>query len=243
VGRRETRTHRLFVVAKANQIQHATNMGSGASKGAAPASAPATAATPTRADAAAPAQRASASAGASPAAGSAPASGQPAAGGPSKAAQDRVRKARDLAGSGESDEFHNACMAVFQKADKNQDGMLDHAEFMNVLHSKSLNLKLSPEEKEEFLQGANIGEEGGINYAEFVPLVKRLLQRMYQKKTNDWNDWCWVRVVFLFACCPAFRSCLCFLFLLLFYFYELDVLFVLFVCLFVFCLFVFGRFI
>ncbi len=121
----------------------------------------------------------------------------------SKSAEDRVKKARDIVGEQdrESDEFHNACMVVFQNADVNRDGKLDRTEFWNVLHSKSLNLNLSTEEKEEFLKMANVEVDGSISYKEFVPIVKKLLQRVYQKKSNDWNDWCWVggRVHFLLS--------------------------------------------
>ena len=114
-----------------------------------------------------------------------------------KAAQERVKKARDMVGNNdrESDEFHNACMVVFQNADINGDGMLDRSEFWNVLHSKSLNLNLSNEEKAEFLRMAGVDQDGRISYKDFVPIVKRLLQRVYQKKSVDWNDWCWVRVL------------------------------------------------
>ena len=112
-------------------------------------------------------------------------------------AQDRVKKARDIVGHDkESDEFHNACMVVFQNADNDGDGLLDRIEFWNVLHSKSLNLNLSVEEKDEFLAMADVEQSGKLSYKEFVPIVKKLLQRVYQKKSNDWNDWCWVRLLF-----------------------------------------------
>ena len=113
-------------------------------------------------------------------------------------AQERVKKARDLVGNDqESDEFHNACMVVFQNADVNGDGMLDRHEFWSVLHSKSLNLNLSKEEKEDFLHLSDMDKDGRISYKEFVPIVKKLLQRVYQKKSVDWNDWCWVRMCLL----------------------------------------------
>lgn len=123
---------------------------------------------------------------------------QPAAGAhspPAHSAQDRVKKARGLVGEDkESDEFHNACMVVFQNADVNNDGILDRQEFWSVLHSKSLNLNLSADEKAEFLHMADMDKDGKISYKEFVPIVKMLLQRVYQNKSNDWNDWCWVGV-------------------------------------------------
>ena len=181
-------------------------MGSGASKesqgGSAPASTSATTKTPVATSNNAATATTSTSAGSNPASSSLSPKGneQPArrqqesVKATSKAAQERVKKARDIVGGNdkESDEFHNACMVVFQNADINGDGMLDRGEFWNVLHSKSLNLNLSDEEKAEFLRMAGVDQDGRISYKEFVPIVKRLLQRVYQKKNVDWNDWCWV---------------------------------------------------
>ena len=41
---------------------------------------------------------------------------------------------------------------------------------------------------------ADVNHDGSIDYAEFVPVLKRLLQAVYQHISLDWNDWCQVRI-------------------------------------------------
>ncbi len=41
---------------------------------------------------------------------------------------------------------------------------------------------------------ADVNHDGSIDYAEFVPVLKRLLQAVYQHISLDWNDWCQVRL-------------------------------------------------
>lgn len=104
---------------------------------------------------------------------------------------ERVREAHKRAPkSKDSDEFHNACMVVFQNADKDGNGILDNDEFWSVLESKTLNLKLSKEEMESIKNKADMDNDGGITYTEFIPVVRDLLTQVYAKKDNDWNDWC-----------------------------------------------------
>jgi len=86
-------------------------------------------------------------------------------------------------------------MVVFQNADKDGNGILDNEEFWSVLESKTLNLKLSPEEMQAIKDRADVDQDGGITYTEFIPVVRDLLSQVYAKKDNDWNDWCKVGLI------------------------------------------------
>ncbi len=88
-----------------------------------------------------------------------------------------------------NEEFDGICLAVFRKADVDGNGTLDRKEFAAVLRSKTLNLNLSNEEMDD-LQRMTADTNGRVSYENFVPLLRRLLPRVYQKKATDWNDWC-----------------------------------------------------
>jgi hypothetical protein len=104
--------------------------------------------------------------------------------------KDRVHAARILSDDSESDEFHDICMRVFQNADTNHNGRLDREEFFTVLRSPSLGLNLSIDEIKQIYDLIDVDHDGDIVYAEFVPVLKKVLQRVYQQISLDWNDWC-----------------------------------------------------
>eukprot|EP00042_Codosiga_hollandica_P036854 m.285581 g.285581 ORF g.285581 m.285581 type:complete len:1019 (+) comp54976_c1_seq2:150-3206(+) len=104
--------------------------------------------------------------------------------------EERINLARDLSKDRESDEFHNICMKVFQNADTDGNGMLDRQEFIAVMKSPSLGLNLSPSEIEQVYELIDKDHDTNIMYAEFVPVLKKLLQRVYMQISLDWNDWC-----------------------------------------------------
>lgn len=91
------------------------------------------------------------------------------------------------------DEFDAACLQVFRNADRDKSGTLNRKEFWSVLKSKTLNLNLSTEEMEDMQRMVDQDASGNVSYENFVPVVRKLLQRVYQKKATDWNDWCKVR--------------------------------------------------
>ena len=79
-----------------------------------------------------------------------------------------------------------ACSA----ADHTGQGTLDPQEFINTLHSSTINLNLSSEEADEYVRAAGIYPGSTVKYEEVIPITKRILMRVYQKKADDWNDWC-----------------------------------------------------
>ena len=102
----------------------------------------------------------------------------------------RISKAREESNDKETDEFHNICMSVFQNADRDNDGVLSPQEFFNVMSSPTLGLNLSNDEIKEVHKLADADGDGTISYKEFVPILKRMLQMVYQRSNLDWNDWC-----------------------------------------------------
>eukprot|EP00041_Stephanoeca_diplocostata_P026043 m.694275 g.694275 ORF g.694275 m.694275 type:complete len:989 (+) comp22879_c0_seq1:253-3219(+) len=91
-------------------------------------------------------------------------------------------------------DFHATCRAVFNEADKNGNGVLDHGEFWLVLESPKLNLNLSQPEIAEIRRLAEVdGPLPEISYESFVPMFKSLLQKVYEQNDTDYNDWCRMR--------------------------------------------------
>lgn len=92
------------------------------------------------------------------------------------------------------DKFQTACMQVFQKFDKDGNGVLDHDELLAVLSSNDLGLNLSQEELEQTRFKVettdSVKSEGGVSYAAFIPVMRELLKTIYESKKDDWNDWC-----------------------------------------------------
>jgi hypothetical protein len=71
-------------------------------------------------------------------------------------------------------------MLVFKNADLDQNGVLNATEFWSVLQSDMLHLNLSDDELREIQHHADIDSDGNITYEEFIPVIKDLLQRVYQ---------------------------------------------------------------
>lgn len=71
-------------------------------------------------------------------------------------------------------------MLVFKNADLDQNGVLNATEFWSVLQSDMLHLNLSDDELREIRHHADIDSDGNITYEEFIPVIKDLLQRVYQ---------------------------------------------------------------
>ena len=61
-----------------------------------------------------------------------------------------------------------------------------------VMKSPSIGLNLSDDEIKQVYELADIDHNGQIDYAEFVPILKKLLQTVYRQISLDWNDWCQV---------------------------------------------------
>jgi hypothetical protein len=85
-----------------------------------------------------------------------------------------------------------ASLQACKSADPTGNGMLQYLELMNALHSSYINLNLSAEERDEFAKVANIAPNKPIDYKEFIPSIKKILHRIYDKKNDDWNEWCTV---------------------------------------------------
>jgi hypothetical protein len=107
-----------------------------------------------------------------------------------------VSRSGSTKGPRQPDEFDAACLVVFRNADLDHSGTLNRDEFWSVLKSKTLDLNLSNEEMEDMQRLADSDGDGLIKYEAFVPILRKLLQRVYQKKATDWNDWCLVGRVY-----------------------------------------------
>jgi len=69
---------------------------------------------------------------------------------------------------------------VFEQADVNGDGFLDHTEFKALL--RNADLGLSNSEIRRVLAEADEDEDGMINYHEFVPVAVQVLQGYHARK-------------------------------------------------------------
>ena len=70
--------------------------------------------------------------------------------------------------------------SVFEQADVNGDGFLDHAEFKALL--RNADLGLSNEDVKRVMSEADEDEDGFINYTEFVPVAVQVLQGYHARR-------------------------------------------------------------
>eukprot|EP00041_Stephanoeca_diplocostata_P002330 m.25550 g.25550 ORF g.25550 m.25550 type:complete len:669 (-) comp13202_c0_seq1:303-2309(-) len=81
--------------------------------------------------------------------------------------------------------FLQTCRVLFERADTDGSGGLDSDEFVKVLKSKTLNLRLTKKEIIEIKKIADKDEDGVITFDEFVPVVEQLLNRVAAKKKKS----------------------------------------------------------
>lgn len=80
--------------------------------------------------------------------------------------------------------FVRTCKILFEKADDDNSGGLDADEFVKVLQSKALNLRLTRAEIAQVTKFADKDDDGVITFDEFVPIVEQLLNRVAMKKNK-----------------------------------------------------------
>jgi hypothetical protein len=97
------------------------------------------------------------------------------------------------------EQFHEAVYKAFSSMDKRGKGVLDVSEFFQALHSRTINVNLTEEEKQEFTNIAGFTPTAQIPYREAIAVLRPLLQNIYRRSTTDWNDWC--------AVSPSLCSC------------------------------------
>jgi hypothetical protein len=95
--------------------------------------------------------------------------------------------------------FMETAYVACKGADKRGLGVLERSDFFSTLHSKNINFNLSPEDREEFLKLAAVRKDGLISYTDIIPTIRMILKRIYQRKGEDWNDWCLVNNRFCFC--------------------------------------------
>jgi len=79
-----------------------------------------------------------------------------------------------------TEEMEAYLKSVFEQADVNNDGFLDHTEFKALL--RNADLGLSNSEIRRVLAEADEDEDGMINYHEFVPVAVQVLQGYHARK-------------------------------------------------------------
>jgi len=79
-----------------------------------------------------------------------------------------------------TEEMENYLQSVFEQADVNGDGFLDHTEFKSLL--RNADLGLTDENVKRVLAEADEDEDGFINYHEFVPVAVQVLQGYHARR-------------------------------------------------------------
>jgi len=79
-----------------------------------------------------------------------------------------------------TEEMEGYLQSVFEQADVNGDGFLDHTEFKSLL--RNADLGLSDENVKRVMAEADEDEDGFINYHEFVPVAVQVLQGYHARR-------------------------------------------------------------
>eukprot|EP00048_Salpingoeca_helianthica_P013129 m.196078 g.196078 ORF g.196078 m.196078 type:complete len:932 (+) comp15460_c15_seq16:50-2845(+) len=87
------------------------------------------------------------------------------------------------------EQLHETVYKAFASLDKKNKGLLDANDFFQALHSRTINLNLSDEEKEEFKRIAGFAPNTQIPYCELITDLRGFLQNIYRRSATDWNDW------------------------------------------------------
>jgi len=80
-----------------------------------------------------------------------------------------------------AEEMEDYLRSVFEQADLNEDGFLDHTEFKSLL--RNADLGLSNEDVKRVMSEADEDDDGFINYGEFVPVAVQVLQGYHARRS------------------------------------------------------------
>jgi len=87
------------------------------------------------------------------------------------------------------EQFAALCQSVFASADTDSNGTLDHSEMMTVLMSPTLGLHISEAEAGQIIDSYDADGDATVSYGEFIPLLKEVMQKVYEAKDDHYNEW------------------------------------------------------